>query len=61
MNRWNIRICYWDEHSSQNSLIKKNIIEFLEDCFKGCTVGVTYDGECDILNDLHLVKIRKIG
>lgn len=60
LNKWNIRICYWNEHTEQGAKAKALIIKFIEENFSNKTIGVTCFGSCDILNELDSVKTMQI-
>lgn len=56
INKYFIRICYWDEYSEDGIFAKNLIKNFLLDNFSGETIVVSKTGKCDILNDLNNIK-----
>ena len=56
INRYSIRICYWDIHSVQGKREIENIKKFIEETFENQTIGIKYYGNYNILSDLKSVK-----
>lgn len=57
IDKWNIRICYWDENSPEGIKTKELIKKFVNLYFSKNTAFIVHYGNCDFLKDYHNVEI----
>jgi len=57
----NVRICYWNEQTSQCSNSKALIKKFILDNFSNKTIGVKVEGDSDIFDNLQSIHTINLG